>query len=381
MCEPAGGCTTVDEADPAGAAVAHEAPRTRVAVHRRPEERPWPASTNSNPWTDACPQSRLERVHPAVPPAQAGRPAGAAARLVRGQDRPEPRPPGRRPGRLCAPGRVLVAAAGRRLPRGRGHPGRLDRPRRRPPADLPHPPRQRPGRPGPRQPADRDQLRVVGPSTTPTTPTPTTRSSTPRSASPRWSFTAAQARDNGARPGDRPFPGPDLPPAAARGRLSSRELAVSPRRRPAPLVEALLLRSCRRLRGPAAVDAAPGAHVAGSQACPASTWPHRSRPTTRACPPDRRDQPLRRASGARLPQRPAAPADRLLLRRPQLPDRAPPVPDHAAPNLRRAQPLVRAFCREHDLPYVEATLFGSYAEALRHLHAVGAPLRPPVPES
>ena len=51
-------------------------------------------------------------------------------------------------------------------------------------------------------------------------------------------------------------------------------------------------------------------------------------------------------------------------------------PNMARPNLRRAQPLVREFCRQHDLTYTEATLFGSYADALRHLHAVGAPLRP-----
>jgi fatty acid desaturase len=51
-------------------------------------------------------------------------------------------------------------------------------------------------------------------------------------------------------------------------------------------------------------------------------------------------------------------------------------PNMPRPNLRHAQPLVRAFCQEHDLPYSEATMFGSYAEALRHLHSVGAPLRP-----
>jgi fatty acid desaturase len=51
-------------------------------------------------------------------------------------------------------------------------------------------------------------------------------------------------------------------------------------------------------------------------------------------------------------------------------------PNMPRPNLRRAQPLVRAFCQEHDLPYSEATMFGSYAEAIRHLHSVGAPLRP-----
>jgi fatty acid desaturase len=51
-------------------------------------------------------------------------------------------------------------------------------------------------------------------------------------------------------------------------------------------------------------------------------------------------------------------------------------PNMPRPNLRRAQPLIRAFCAQHSLPYVEASLFGSYAEALRHLHGVGAPLRP-----
>jgi fatty acid desaturase len=51
-------------------------------------------------------------------------------------------------------------------------------------------------------------------------------------------------------------------------------------------------------------------------------------------------------------------------------------PNMPRPNLRRAQPLVRAFCQRHGLPYAEASLFGSYAEAVRHLHSVGAPLRP-----
>src|SRR5918996_793259 len=51
-------------------------------------------------------------------------------------------------------------------------------------------------------------------------------------------------------------------------------------------------------------------------------------------------------------------------------------PNLPRPNLRRAQPLIRAFCQHHGLPYTEASLFGSYAQAVRHLHAVGAPLRP-----
>jgi fatty acid desaturase len=55
-------------------------------------------------------------------------------------------------------------------------------------------------------------------------------------------------------------------------------------------------------------------------------------------------------------------------------------PNMPRPNLRRAQPLIRAFCQQHGLNYTEASLFGSYAEAVRHLHAVGAPLRPAVAE-
>jgi fatty acid desaturase len=42
-------------------------------------------------------------------------------------------------------------------------------------------------------------------------------------------------------------------------------------------------------------------------------------------------------------------------------------------NLRHAQPLVRAFCEEHGLPYCETGLADSYAQALRHLNAVGQP--------
>jgi fatty acid desaturase len=51
-------------------------------------------------------------------------------------------------------------------------------------------------------------------------------------------------------------------------------------------------------------------------------------------------------------------------------------PNMPRPNLRHAQPLVRAFCHDHGLPYTEASLFGSYAQAIRHLHDASAPLRP-----
>jgi fatty acid desaturase len=53
-------------------------------------------------------------------------------------------------------------------------------------------------------------------------------------------------------------------------------------------------------------------------------------------------------------------------------------PSLPRPSLRHAQGLVRAFCTQYGLPYCERSLLGSYTEALRHLHAVGAPLRPAV---
>jgi fatty acid desaturase len=51
-------------------------------------------------------------------------------------------------------------------------------------------------------------------------------------------------------------------------------------------------------------------------------------------------------------------------------------PSMPRPNLRHAQPLVRAFCTERGISYSESSVFGSYGEALRHLHQAGVPLRP-----
>ncbi len=52
-------------------------------------------------------------------------------------------------------------------------------------------------------------------------------------------------------------------------------------------------------------------------------------------------------------------------------------PSMPRPNLRRSQPLIRDFCRQQGLPYCQASLAGSYAQALRHLHAVGRSPGPP----
>jgi fatty acid desaturase len=46
-------------------------------------------------------------------------------------------------------------------------------------------------------------------------------------------------------------------------------------------------------------------------------------------------------------------------------------PSMPRPSLRSSQPLIREFCQQHGLAYCQASLIGSYAQALRYLHAVG----------
>jgi fatty acid desaturase len=48
-------------------------------------------------------------------------------------------------------------------------------------------------------------------------------------------------------------------------------------------------------------------------------------------------------------------------------------PSMPRPNLRRSQRMIREFCDQHGLPYAQSSLIGSYAQALRHLHAAGRP--------
>ncbi|WP_435206251.1 fatty acid desaturase family protein [Micromonospora sp. bgisy143] len=50
-------------------------------------------------------------------------------------------------------------------------------------------------------------------------------------------------------------------------------------------------------------------------------------------------------------------------------------PNMPRANLRRAQPIVRAYCAEQGIPYAETGLVESYRQALAHLHEVGRPLR------
>jgi fatty acid desaturase len=50
-------------------------------------------------------------------------------------------------------------------------------------------------------------------------------------------------------------------------------------------------------------------------------------------------------------------------------------PNMPSPNLRRAAPIIRDYCAQIGVPYTDAGLVDSYRQALRYLHAAGAPLR------
>ncbi|MBX7265605.1 acyl-CoA desaturase [Micromonospora sp. Llam7] len=50
-------------------------------------------------------------------------------------------------------------------------------------------------------------------------------------------------------------------------------------------------------------------------------------------------------------------------------------PGMPSPNLRKAQPIVQAYCAEVGVAYEQTSLVTSYRQALRHLHEVGAPAR------
>jgi fatty acid desaturase len=50
-------------------------------------------------------------------------------------------------------------------------------------------------------------------------------------------------------------------------------------------------------------------------------------------------------------------------------------PSMPSPNLRKARPLVRRYCEELGVDYLETGLIASYRQALTSLHRAGAPLR------
>ena len=106
----------------------------------------------------------------------------------------------------------------------------------------------------------------------------------------------------------------------------------------------------------------------------------RAQPQGHADPRRRRQDRLPAPAGAHLPQHPRQLARRLRPRRAELPDRAPPVPQHAAPNLRRAQPLVRAFCAAARPGLLRDQPVRLLRPGAPPPPRVGAPLRPAVAE-
>ncbi|MFY1637006.1 fatty acid desaturase family protein [Solwaraspora sp. WMMB335] len=50
-------------------------------------------------------------------------------------------------------------------------------------------------------------------------------------------------------------------------------------------------------------------------------------------------------------------------------------PAMPTPNLRKAQPIVQAYCAEIGVPYEQTSLVASYRQALQHLHSVSEPAR------
>ena len=52
-------------------------------------------------------------------------------------------------------------------------------------------------------------------------------------------------------------------------------------------------------------------------------------------------------------------------------------PSMPRPNLRKVQPMVRAYCAKHGISYTETSLFGSYGIVVRYLNRVGLGERDP----
>ncbi|KOG58330.1 hypothetical protein ADK76_17335 [Streptomyces griseoflavus] len=46
-----------------------------------------------------------------------------------------------------------------------------------------------------------------------------------------------------------------------------------------------------------------------------------------------------------------------------------------SPHLRKAQPIVRRYCQEAGIHYLQASLFASYRQVLKSLHHAGTPIR------
>ena len=117
-----------------------------------------------------------------------------------------------------------------------------------------------------------------------------------------------------------------------------------------------------------------------SRDCSGFTWAAPSRRTIgNAGARRRRQDRLPAPAGAHVPQRPRRLAHDFALGGLNYQIEHHLFPSMPRPSLRRAQPLVAAFCAERGLPYCQATLLGSYAQALRHLNGVGKLTRPRSP--
>ena len=52
-------------------------------------------------------------------------------------------------------------------------------------------------------------------------------------------------------------------------------------------------------------------------------------------------------------------------------------PSMPRPHLRRAAPIIQAYCRDHDVPYTQTTLLRSYVIVFRYINRVGLGERDP----
>ena len=205
-------------------------------------------------------------------------------------------------------------------------------------------------------------------------------------------FTKAQARGAAQPPRalDRAAPGrPVLPDAAARRRCSARRQRQGVARTIPQAAPGASRRCCSArtssATSPRCCSCCPlrrrWRSSRSTRACSASTWAARSRPTTRACrilgPGDQLDFLRRQVLTSRN------------IRGGRWVDLAMGglnyqiehhlFPSMPSPSLAGAQPLVRDFCLQHDLPYQESTLSGSFILVLRYLHDVGMAAEPPGP--
>ena len=236
---------------------------------------------------------------------------------------------------------------------------------------------------------DRDELRLVAGQAHPPPRQPQPRGARPgRGARPAGLVDGAgrgARQDAPGSPGSSRLPGvlffPLLTLEALNLHVSSIRALLRPGLRERRLEAALLAAHCSATSALLllALPLGQGARCSSSctRRCSASTSAAPSRPTTRACrPAPATGARLPAQAGADLAQRARRAVDRRRAGRAELPDRAPPLPEHAvrrtcARRSRSSASSARSAASTTRRPGWSA----SYRIALRHLHAVGAPLR------